>query len=159
MQLVISYDSVENLTYESDGNYHIHIPTFFEYNNFSNERVDFIFDTGAYITIISRRQANIHGFDDTYIIQANVPLSGFAGNCLTDIMEIPGFVIGGRRLEGVRVAVPHINTDVNILGLNVIELYKYYVDTKCDKVYFSANPQPSIQEPLRCRKIHLLASG
>ena len=158
-QLIFKYDSVENLTYESDGNYHILIPTFFEFGSYSNERVDFIFDTGAYITIISRSQAKIHGFDGAYTIQKNVPLSGFAGNCLTDIMKIPGFVIGGHRLEGVKVAVPHIDTDVNILGLNVIELFKYLINTETDDIYFALNPIPSIPEPLQCSKIYLLSVG
>ena len=53
--LTLRYDSVENLTYEDDGNYHIRIPTFFEFASFSNERVDFVFDTGAYITVLSLR--------------------------------------------------------------------------------------------------------
>ena len=81
-----------------------------------------MFDTGAFITVISRREAYLRGFSDEYTIQANVPLAGFAGGCLTDIKSIPGIIIGNRRLEGVKVAVPHLDTDVNILGLNVIEL-------------------------------------
>jgi hypothetical protein len=75
-----------------------------------------------------------------------------------DIKEIPGVIIGGRRLEGVRVAVPHIKTDVNILGLNVIELFKYYVDTEDDMIYFAQNPTPSIPELLQCSKIHLVSA-
>jgi len=129
---------------------------FYEFGSFSNDKVDFIFDTGAYITIINRSEASLFGYDDSYTIFKNVPLAGFAGGCLTDIKAIPGFVIGNRRLESVKVAVPHINTDVNILGLNVIELFKFYVDTEKDEIYFSQNSIPNIPESLRCGKIHLI---
>ncbi|MDR2600685.1 MAG: retroviral-like aspartic protease family protein [Oscillospiraceae bacterium] len=156
--ITVKYDSVENLTLEEDGNYHIRIPTFYEYNNYSNDKVDFIFDTGAYITVISRKEALIRGFTDQFTVKSNVPLSGFAGGCLADIKSIPGIMIGNRRLEGMKVAVPHIDTDINILGLNVIDLFKFYIDTEHDEVYLQENPKPSIPESLRCRSIHIIKS-
>ena len=157
--ITFEYDSVENLTYEEDGNYHIRIPTFYEYGSYSNDKVDFVFDTGAFITVISRREAYLRGFSDEYTIQANVPLAGFAGGCLTDIKSIPGIIIGNRRLEGVKVAVPHLDTDVNILGLNVIELFKFIIDTENDEVYFAQNPSPDIPESLRCGKVHIVSAN
>ena len=60
-------------------------------------------------------------------------------------------------MEAVKVAVPHAITDLNILGLNVIELFKYYVDTENDLIYFADNPNPTIEEPLRCGKVHILS--
>ena len=130
---------------------------FYEFGSYSNDKVDFIFDTGAYITVINRAEAALFEYDDSFVVQTNVPLSGFAGGCLTDILEIPGFIIGNRRLEKVKVAVPHIDTDVNILGLNIIELFKFYIDTEKDEIYFSQNSQPNIPEPLQCGKIHIIS--
>ena len=153
-QYILDYDSIENLTYEEDGNYHIRVPMFYEFGSFSNDKVDFIFDTGAYITIISRKAAYLRGFDDSYTIQKNVPLAGFAGGCMTDVKSLPGIVIGNRRLEDVKVAVPHLDIDINILGLNVIELFKFFIDTEKDEIYFSHNPTPKIPKPLQCGKIH-----
>ena len=66
-------------------------------------------------------------------------------------------VIGVRRLEGVKVAVPKEIIGASILGLNVIELFKYYVDTENDLIYFADNPTPTIEEPLRCGKVHILS--
>ena len=131
---------------------------FYEFGSYSNDMIDFIFDTGAYITVLSRKAAYIRGFDESYTIQANVPLAGFAGGCMTDIKSIPGFIIGNKRLENVKVAVPHIDTDENILGLNVVELFRFYIDTEKDEIYFSQNPLPSIPKPLQCGKIHLLSA-
>ena len=156
-QLIFTYDSIENLTYENDGNYHIRVPMFYEFGSYSNDKVDFIFDTGAYITVINRAEVALFGYDDSCTVQSNVPLAGFAGGCMTDIKSIPGFIIGNRRLENVKVAVPHIDTDVNILGLNVIDLFKFCIDTENDEIYFSQNPQPNIPEPLQCGKIHILS--
>ena len=81
-------------------------------------------------------------------------MSGFIGGCLVDIMNIPGMIIGGRRLEGVKVAVPQVDTDTNILGLNVLENFKYLIESENDLIYFAQNPTPNIPEPLRCGKIH-----
>lgn len=153
-KITIEYESVESLVYKNDGNYHIKLPTFYEFGSYSNNTVDFIFDTGAYMTVIDRKEAALLGYLDSYTIRTDVPLSGFVGGCLADIKEIPGFIIGGHRLEGVKVAVPQISTDANILGLNVIELFKYYVDTEDDKIYFSRNTRPDIPEPLRCKNIY-----
>jgi len=155
--IILNYDSVENLTYEDDGNYHIHVPVFYEFGNYSNDRMDFIFDTGAYITVIAKKEAALFGFDDSFTIQNNVPLAGFSGSCLSDIKVIPGIIMGGRWLEGIKVAVPHVDTATSILGLNVIEHFKFYIDTENDDVYFAQNTNPNIPEKLQCGKIHLLS--
>ena len=155
--LTFAYASAEVLTVRRDGHYHIFVPTFYDFGSYSNKRVDFVFDTGAFLTVLTRKEAMQFDFIDRYTTQTNVPLAGFTGGCTVDIKEIPGMVIGGRRLEGVKVAVPHENTNLNILGLNVIELFKYYVDTENDMIYFADNPNPTIEEPLRCVKVHILS--
>jgi predicted aspartyl protease len=157
-QITFKYDSAEPLKYEEgDGHYHLHIPTFYVYDRYANDVVDFVFDTGAFLTVVVRKTAALFGFLDAYTIASNIRLNGFSGDCLADIKEIPGFIIGGRRLEGVRVAVPHTKTDMNILGLNVIEHFKYFTDTESDKIYFSENPMPCIPNEFRCNKIYTIS--
>jgi predicted aspartyl protease len=134
------------------------VPTFYKNRDYSNRRTDFIFDTGAFITVITRNTAEKLGFIGLHTIIEDVPLSGFMGGCLSDIKEIPGFLIGGRFLDGVKVAVPRESTDTNILGLNVIEYFKYFVDTENDKIYFSVNPQPNIPDPFRCGEIRIITN-
>jgi len=53
--------------------------------------------------------------------------------------------------------VPHVDTATGILGLNVIENFKFLIDTEKDEIYFSQNPYPEIPEQLRCGKIHLIS--
>lgn len=154
--LVLSYDSAHTLEYDK-GHYFLDIPAFYNYKDYSNKVISFVFDTGAYITVLSRRTVALMGFEGKFTVEENVPLSGFAGKTLADIKEIPGFVIGGRRLEGVKVAVPHIHTDENILGLNVLEYFKYLIDTESDKIYFAQNLKPEISKPLQARSIYKLS--
>jgi len=155
-EFIFEYDSVQPLTHDDDGHYYLHVPAFYGNDDFSNYVINFIFDTGAYITVLSRKTIIRMGLDEKFTVEKNTPLSGFAGKTLVDIKEIPGFVIGGRRLEGVKVAVPHINTDENILGLNVLEYFKYFVDTENDKIYFAQNLNPDIHEPLQAKRIYKL---
>ena len=148
------YDSIEDLAYnDGDGHYHLTVPVLRDYNCYSNVSVDFIFDTGAFLTVLTQESATRLGFVNSFTVQKDVQLSGFTGACLADLKEIPGFIIGGRKLEGVKVAVPHIYTEANILGLNVIEHFKYFIDTENDKVYFAENSKPEIPCLLRARKI------
>jgi predicted aspartyl protease len=106
---------------------------------------------------LTRNTAERLGFIDLRTIITDVPLNGFMGGCLADIKEIPGLLIGGKLLDGVKAAVPHMITDTNILGLNVIEYFKYFIDTENDKIYFSMNPRPNIPDPFRCAEIRIIS--
>ena len=154
--LTFAYDSAEELKVKNDGHYHIHVPTFYAFGNIRYKLIDYIFDTGAFITVLTREEAAVLGFADKFTIQKNVPLGGFAGGCLADIKDIPGMVMGGHHLEGVKVAVPQVHIDANILGLNVIEQFKFYYDSQSDMIYFAENPSPTIEEPLRCGKVRII---
>ena len=52
---------------------------------------------------------------------------------------IPGMVIGGKILKGIKVAIPHDDTKYCILGLNVIEYFKYLFDSEDNRIYISDN--------------------
>jgi predicted aspartyl protease len=153
----LDYDSVEEMKLGEDGHYHLTVPIFYETDSYTSYKADFVFDTGAYITVVTRATATDLGFLDSHTIESGVKLSGFMGGCLADIKEIPGLFVGGRFFEDVKVAVPHEATDPNILGLNVIDYLKFYVDTEHDKAYFSLNPQPDIPQPLRCGSVRIVS--
>ncbi|MCL2224562.1 MAG: retroviral-like aspartic protease family protein [Defluviitaleaceae bacterium] len=153
------YASSEELIYEDDGHYHLRVSAFYEFDSYANDIIDFIFDTGAFLTVISRVTAQEFGFLDRYTIQSDISLAGFSGECLADLKEIPGMVVGGRRLTGVKVAVPHLITDMDILGLNVIDHFKFFIDTEKDRIYFSENPKPEIPEMLKAKDIQVISPG
>lgn len=157
--IVLNFKTVESLSLEADGHYHLSVPIFYDFDSFANNPIDFVFDTGAFLTVITRDAANRLGYLDRFTTQRGITLYGFSGDCLADLKEIPGFTIGGRRIEGAKVAVPYINTDISILGLNVIEYFKYYIDTEHDKIYFSQNPTPEIPELLQAKGIYTISAN
>jgi predicted aspartyl protease len=153
----LDYDSVEELTFGDDGHYHMIVPIFYETDSYTSYKADFVFDTGAYITVMTRETAERLGFLNSHNLIENVPLKGFAGECLADIKEIPGLFLGGRFFENVKVAVPHEATDMNILGLNVIDYLKFFVDTEYDRICFILNPQPKVPQPFLCGSVRTVS--
>ncbi|MDR2598804.1 MAG: retroviral-like aspartic protease family protein [Oscillospiraceae bacterium] len=155
----ISYNSALDYLYKPDGHRHIRVPIFFDKNSYSNDTVDFIFDTGAYLTVLTQKTASIFGFDKITPIQRKIPLTGFAdSHCEGDFIEIPGMLLGGKRLEDVKVAIPYVTISDNILGLNVLEYFNYFIDSNNDKIYFSETSSYKPSKELSCSKVYSIDS-
>jgi len=153
------YDAVENIVYEKiEGHYFLHLPAFFSTDGHANALISFVLDTGAYLTVISRDTATRFGFDKIPPINTNLPLSGFAGGCNADLVEIPGLIVGGRMLEGVKVAIPQEINGINLLGLNILEYFNYLIDSNNSKIYFAMNDNYKIPEILKCAKVRAISS-
>jgi len=149
-----SYNTAIDYKYEEDGHRHVDVPLFFDKDSYSNEQVDFVFDTGAYLTVLTKFTAEQFKFDKITPIQTNIPLTGFADSkCSGDLIEIPGMLIGGKRLVDVRVAIPYIDTEDDILGLNVLEYFDYLIDSSGDKIYFSDSSTYKPPKEFGCGKV------
>jgi len=154
------YNSAIDFKYEADGHRYVKVPIFFEEGSYSNDTVDFVFDTGAYLTVLTQKTARLFGFDKLTPISANIPLTGFAdSHCEGDLIEIPGMMIGGRLLEGVRVAVPYVSTEDDILGLNVLEHFCFLIDNANDKIYFTDNAVYKAPKELGCGRISAVSDS
>jgi len=57
------YSSVIDYVYDVDGHRHVKVPIFFDKKGYSNYAVDFFFDTGAYLTVLTQKTAKYFGFD------------------------------------------------------------------------------------------------
>ena len=143
-----SYRSKEQLIFGKDCHYYMSLPVLRNAENYLNENVRFLIDTGAYITVINIATSSMLGFDDLSSIVDSFPLTGFAGSCNASLKEIPGIVIGGRMLKGVKVAIPHEETKHNILGLNVLEHFNYLVDSENSIMYFNDNSEYKMPKEL-----------
>ncbi|MCL2225935.1 MAG: aspartyl protease family protein [Defluviitaleaceae bacterium] len=153
MSEVLTFDSSMTLEYMEDGHRHLMVPVFFSGNSYANDKVDFILDTGAFLTVITTETAKIFGFDKLPPLKKNIPLMGFAGFGINgDLVEI-SMLLGNRRLDGVKVAIPYANTTDNILSLNILEHFNYAVDSTNDKIYFSENPTYKAHQELKCGNI------
>jgi hypothetical protein len=118
--------------------------------------IEFILDTGAYMTVISRGTAIRCGFDK--LPKKSSLLFGFGDAIGVDIVRIPSLVILEKTRTDVPVLIPHNMYRTNpktgekrqmpeVLGLNVLEYYNYYIDTEHDKLYLNENPRPRFYSP------------
>ena len=126
------------------------------YNSSDNaytEKIDFILDTGAFITVISRDIAELFGYDKLPKIPSKI--KGYTGEAPADFVRIPGLKILNMELVDVPVLIPN-NKELkqNILGLNVLEYFEYSIQTKSDKMYISMNPNPKhYHKILECSQV------
>jgi len=151
--IFIEYRAEEHLVFGEDCHYYLDVPVFYNIENYLNERVQFLFDTGAYITIINRATSALFEFDRLPSIIDEFPLTGFAGSCNASVKVIPWMAIGGRLLKGVKVAIPHEVTKHNILGMNVLDYFKYFIDSESNKIFFSDNTKYKMPNELRCFEV------
>jgi predicted aspartyl protease len=131
-----------------DGLFYVTLNTVFEGSPADGVALHLVLDTGAYITVISRGTAERCGFDR--LPKKATTFSGFCGSMNADFVRIPGLMILGRLITNVPVLIPHdmyhidektgkMRQTQEVLGLNVLEYYKFYVDTENDRLYLQEN--------------------
>jgi len=72
-----------------------------------------------------------------------------------DVVRIPGLKILNKLVTDVPVLIPHRKyLTQEVLGLNVLEYFNYYVDTENTRLYMKLNPSPNSYDPMvACGKI------
>ena len=124
------------------GHLHIWVSFFSSTDHF--RRIPLIFDTGAYITVLTRMSARRIGLSLTGVYGAN--LTGFnkgRGSDEAEIVTVPKVEIGKFIVEDVQILVPLEDIEVaEVIGENVFEYFTYTVDHDIDRVYFAKNPNP-----------------
>jgi hypothetical protein len=102
---------------------------------------NFIFDTGAQNTIISKKRANECGYLNLPV-QDIVTAGGIGGGSLRCIrIKIPDIAITKTLIiDNPSVLVPDdYSINVNILGQDILKLHSYYLDAKRQYIYFDLN--------------------
>lgn len=103
--------------------------------------IDFIYDTGAYITVINRENYEWFGLDK--LPRTEATLDGYVSSAPGYVFKIPGIVIGKRLLSGVWAFTPKSEElQQCLLGDNVIEYFRPFQDNANDCFYFADNPEP-----------------
>ena len=88
--ITFDYRSVQDIFYNDEGHYILKVPAFFTSGAYRNDKIDFVFDTGAYITVVARQTAIRFGWDKLTPLVKNIPLTGFAGSCEGDLRKSRG---------------------------------------------------------------------
>jgi clan AA aspartic protease (TIGR02281 family) len=123
------------------GHYYVTILAVYSGRDAGNEKINFILDTGAFITVVSRDTAKLLGYNKLPRIVSKI--KGYTGEAPADFVRIPSLKILDTRITDVPVLIPHSSElKQNILGLNVLEYFNYYVDTCNNAIYLSLNPSP-----------------
>ena len=157
--LIFSYRSVEDLVFGVNYQYYLRVPVLYDIDHYASRKIRFLVDTGVYVTMINNKVSLRLGFDKLPSIVDDFPLTGIGGACKAALKEIPGIIIGDRTLKGVKVAIPHDETKYNILGLNVLEHFKFLIDTNLSKIYFSDNPNYKMPNELKCADVLSISKG
>ena len=107
-------------------------------------KIKLIFDSGAYVTVISKPTARKLGLP----IGSGKPafLRGFNREHTVvtgELIEIPKIMIGKHFVSDVKAVIPLDDIPVaEVLGENLLEYMNYTVDHDKDKIYFEKNPNP-----------------
>ena len=140
-----------------EGLLHVTLPVIYEGGPTEGTGISFILDTGAYLTVISRGMAIRRSFDK--LPKTTVSLYGFGGGIKADFVRIPGLMILNKLHTDVPVLIPHdmyrIHQETGkkkqmpeVLGLNILEYYNYFIDTENDRLYLKENPKPRFKDNL-----------
>ena len=113
---------------------------------FSSERepskIQFVFDSGAYITVLTRLSARKIGLPLTGAYTAN--LTGFnkeRGSDKAEIVVVPRIEIGKHIVEDTQILVPLEDIEIaEVIGEDLLECFYYVVDHGIDRIYFAKNP-------------------
>ena len=129
----------------------------------SKEPVEFVFDTGAMLTMIDLETAEKLKYTSLPTKRA-ATLAGIVPGCsiAVNYKVIAGIKIADLRLSKVTIAIPSPNDpnaevfERSILGQNVLEYFNYRMDTGNDRIYFEKNPNPKpISEDTKCGVVFL----
>ena len=124
-----------------DGHLYLRIRAVFAGGDVDGVEIPFILDTGAFMTVVSRDTARRFGFDKLPMISSKI--KGYSGEEAADFVRIPSLKILESLLTDVPVLIPHSSDlEQNIIGLNVLEYFNYYIETENDRFYLSRNPKP-----------------
>ena len=145
--------------YRRDGHLNLQMRAIYAGGDIEGESFWFILDTGAFLTVISRIRAEQFGFDKLPKIASKI--KGFTGETPADFVRIPSLKIIDKLITDVPVLIPHKrDLEQNILGLNILEYFNYYIDTENDRMYLNLNPNPRHYDPiLACGQVFTIQAG
>jgi len=139
--MTLTIDEKTKIEYiRSKGHVYVDIPIVRD-GGTDSDGISFMYDTGAYITVINREMYEWYGLDK--LPRRDATMGGYVGSTPGYIFQVPGMRIGNRLLLGVWAFTPkRKEIKQNLLGDNVIEYFRPFQDNQDDCFYFIDNLQP-----------------
>ena len=147
-----------------EGHLLVTLQALYENSPAMGEEVNFILDTGAYLTVLNRGTAITCGYDK--LPKKTTYIRGYSGKEPADLVYIQGLKILGKVMTHVAVLIPHSLYSADpetgekrqfqeVLGLNVLEYFNYFIDTENDMLHMKWNPTPKpYSKALACGEIY-----
>lgn len=138
----ISFDSSHKSTFRREnGQYRIFLTIFRDTDKSKTGLVDFIYDSGAFITVINKERYETLGLCNLPRVEHYI--SGYTGKAEGYYFQIPWLRIGGEDLPFVWAFSPKSgDLSQNLIGTNVIERFRIFQDNEDDCFYFISNQTP-----------------
>ena len=139
--MTLTFDKKTRMEYtREEGHAYIQVQVVCE-GSTDADKINFMYDTGAYITVINRDRYEWYGLDK--LPRRETTIGGYAGRAPGYVFQIPGLIIGKRLLKGVWAFSPKSREiKQNLLGDNVIEYFNPLQDNSNNCFYFADNPNP-----------------
>lgn len=138
-----SYNEWQFAEFEREGGHMIIEVTVYD-DGMAKSSANLVFDTGAYITVLSRTTAKRAGLS----LGTGKPakLQGFSRKhdpIIGELIEIPCFVVGKHFVYDAKAVVPLDDIAISeVLGGNILEYFDYNIDHVKNSIYFKKNPDP-----------------
>ena len=98
--------------------------------------IDFIHDTGAFISTLSRDQYELLDFDKINADRHNVELGSYNSVSKGLVFTLPFLFVANFTVKNVQVFVPYsYNNTQNLLAMNVLGLFNQYIETNTSSIF------------------------
>jgi hypothetical protein len=124
-----------------NGQYRLYVTIFRDVSKSKMGVVDFIYDSGAFLTVINKERYETLGLSKLPRVEHFI--YGYTGKADGYFFQVPWFLIGGEELQYVWAFSPKSGElSQNLLGTNVIEEFNIFQDNEHDCFYFMPNKNP-----------------
>jgi hypothetical protein len=138
----ISFDPLRKSVFRREnGQYRLYATIFRDVGKTKMGVVDFIYDSGAFLTVINKERYETLGLNSLPRVEHHI--NGYTGKADGYFFQMPWLRIGGEDLQYVWVFSPKSgDLKQNLLGTNVIERFRVFQDNEDDCFYFLLNTNP-----------------
>ena len=138
----ISFNNVHKSAFRrSDEQYRLYTTIYRDTEKSKVGLIDFIYDSGAFLTVINKERYETLGLDRLPRIEHYI--NGYTGKAPGYYFQLPWIQLGGEDLPYVWAFSPKSGElSQNLLGTNVIERFRIFQDNETDCFFFIKNNNP-----------------